>query len=92
MVTKKKLYFYSLKENEDIEPHLLKISTFFDGLLHEKIIIIGDGLTNLGYGMRFEDFIRLNKHFLSIPQHIFIWFNNQKKCINITFENDLFFG
>lgn len=77
---------------EKIDDEFLKISQAFPEMLNEKIVVIGDNLTELGYEINFKDFIRLKKIFLSIPQHLYLWFPKIKKCINITFENELIFG
>ena len=85
--------FYDQNELlEKITYQFSKILNIFPELLNEKIIIFGDGLTNLGYEMIFDDFIKLNRNFLTIPQHTYIWFTDSKKCMNITFEDELFFG
>lgn len=96
-VTKKPLYFVDLSENEKIflensTKILLEISLIYPELINEKTIVIGDSLTELGYEVNFEHFIKLNNLFLSIPQHIYLWFPRIKKCINVTFENEIIFG
>lgn len=77
---------------EKARAFLKKIENDFPALINEKIIVIGDNLTDLGYEMEFGDFLELQEAFISIPQHTYIWFPEAKKCINITFENELFFG
>jgi hypothetical protein len=71
---------------------LKKIKDTYPYLLDERIIVLGDGLINLSYEMKFSDFLSLYDKFLSIPQHTYIWFIEPKKCINFTFENEMYFG
>lgn len=94
---KRKPLFYVDFNSEDvllkkIDDEFVKILNSFPELSNEKLVIIGDNLTELGYEVSFKDFIRLKSLFLSIPQHVYLWFLNSKKCINITFENELIFG
>lgn len=94
---KKKPLFYIDFNSESmllqkIDDEFIKILNIFPELSNEKLVIIGDNLTELGYEISFNDFIRLKNFFLSIPQHMYLWFPNIKKCINITFENELIFG
>ncbi|WP_223560404.1 hypothetical protein [Chryseobacterium lathyri] len=93
---KKPLFFIDFNSEanllEKVDDEFLKILNAFPELLNEKLIVIGDNLTELGYEASFKDFIGLNKLFLSIPQHVYLWFPKIKKCINITFENELIFG
>jgi hypothetical protein len=93
---KKPLFFVDFDSEEllleKIDDEFSNILNTFPELLNEKLIFIGDNLTELGYEVSFKDFIRLKKIFLSIPQHIYLWFPKIKKCINITFENELIYG
>jgi hypothetical protein len=61
-------------------------------LLNERVIVLGDGAINLAYGMKFGVFIAISEHFFSLPQHTYVWFPASKKCINLTFRDDLYFG
>jgi len=93
---KKPLLFVGYSDESDLLENIAdgfsKMLNICPELLEERILVIGDGLTNLGYEMRFNDFIKLNKIFLTIPQHTYIWFIDSKRCINITFENEMIFG
>jgi hypothetical protein len=93
---KKPLFFIDFNSEakllEKIDNEFVEIINIFPELLNEKLVFIGDNLTELGYEVSLKDFIRLKNFFLSIPQHIYLWFPNIKKCINITFENELIFG
>ncbi len=94
---KKKPLFYVNFDSEEllletIDDEFSEISTIFPELLNENLVFIGDNLTELGYEVSFKNFMRLQKSFLSIPQHIYLWFPKIKKCINITFENELIYG
>lgn len=93
---KKPLFFIGFNSEakllEKIDNEFVEILNAFPELLNEKLVIIGDNLTELGYEVSLKDFIRLKNFFLSIPQHMYLWFPNIKKCINITFENELIFG
>lgn len=93
---KKPLFFIDFNSEakllEKIDNEFVEILNVFPELLNEKLVFIGDNLTELGYEVSLKDFIRLKNFFLSIPQHIYLWFPNIKKCINITFENELIFG
>jgi len=71
---------------------LEKINKSYPNLLEEIIYIIGDNLTDLSYKMSFHCFLLFFDKFLLIPQHTYIWFIKSKKCINFTFENEVFFG
>jgi hypothetical protein len=71
---------------------LEKIASLVPALLDERVIVIGDNLTYCAYHMPFEEFLKMSDAFLSIPQHIYIWFPISKKCMNFTFENEFFFG
>ncbi|HEY1038599.1 MAG TPA: hypothetical protein VGF30_04300 [Bacteroidia bacterium] len=91
------IYFLDLRESEP--EHLKKTNHFlaniadnFPQLMSETIVVIGDSLTSLGFEMKFADFIELHELFFNIPQHTYIWFPVSKKCINLTFENELYFG
>lgn len=94
--TKKPLFYVDFNSEDrllkEIDENLRKILNIFPELLDEKLIMIGDNLTELGYEITFRNFIRLKNIFLSVPQHIYLWFPKIKKCINITFENELIFG
>lgn len=71
---------------------LKKIIISFSHLQNETVFVIGDNLTELSYKMKFQKFIELFDQFLKIPQHTYIWFTESKKCINFSFENEVFFG
>jgi hypothetical protein len=58
----------------------------------EKIIIIGDNLTEYGYEMKFSLLKQRILYFLQIPQHTYCIFPISKYCLNITFENSFHFG
>lgn len=96
--TKKCIFYYHIKNNEEeirrsiFESFFEKISYNYPELLKENIVLLGDGLTNLGYEMKFYSFIMIYYHFFDLPQHSYVWFQNNKKCINFTFEGDLYFG
>lgn len=78
--------------SDKINSEFSNIFTYFPEVLNEKAIYIGDNLTELGYEIWIKDFIQFKELFLSIPQHIYLWFPTIQKCINITFEDELFFG
>lgn len=78
--------------SDKINSEFSNIFTYFPEVLNEKAIYIGDNLTELGYEIWIKDFIQFKELFLSIPQHIYLWFPTIPKCINITFEDELFFG
>lgn len=80
------------KKQKCINGFLKGIVVSFPQLLIEQVIFIGDSLTNIAYKMIFSDFINVNEYFLSIPQHSYVYFSKSKKCINYTFEDELFFG
>lgn len=61
-------------------------------LLNERVVVIGDGAIDLVYGMKFKDFVNLSEHFFTLPQHTYVWFPASKKCINLTFRDELYFG
>lgn len=61
-------------------------------LQNEVVVVAGDNLINLAFEMKYKDFISVNMHFFSIPQHTYIWFTQSKKCLNLTFEDEIFFG
>ncbi|WP_294281696.1 hypothetical protein [uncultured Chryseobacterium sp.] len=75
--------------SDKINSEFSNIFTSFPELLNEKAIYIGDDLTELGYEIWIKDFIQFKEFFLSIPQHIYLWFPTIQKCINITFEDEL---
>lgn len=90
---------YSQKLDSDLEKYLdeakiflEKVRLLFPDFIGEKVFIIGDNLTNLSYEMTFEYFLNTFDQFLSIPQDIYIWFADSKKCINFSFENEVYFG
>lgn len=77
---------------ENLEGELSKILKICPELNSENLVFIGDNLTEFGYEISLNNFIKFKKNFLSIPQHIYMWFPKIKKCINITFENEIIFG
>lgn len=90
---------YSQKLDSDPEKYLNEAKIFLDkicisfpNLLDERVIVVGDNLTSLSYDMKFEYFLYLFDQFLSIPQHFYCWFPVSKKCINFSFENEVYFG
>jgi hypothetical protein len=90
---------FSERINLGADEYLLEIGKFlkmiyesYPNLLEAKVIVFGDSLTNLGYEINFKDFVNLYENFISIPQHTYVWFIEQKQCINFTFENEIFFG
>ena len=87
-----KLSLENEKYLQDAKKFLEKVIISFPNLLKEKVILIGDALTNLSYEMTFEFFLLVFEQFLLIPQHLYIWFVESKKCINFSFENEVFFG
>lgn len=85
----------SLDQNKHLlqsEKFLKEFYKIYPHLFESKVVVFGDGLTNLGYEMNFKDFISLHEKFLSIPQHTYLWFLEEKLCANFTFENEIFFG
>lgn len=84
----------SLNENKSTEilEFFYKIIDRYPELIDEKIIVIGDSLTELAYEVKFSNFLILFNHFFSIPQHTYVWFRKSRKCINLTFENTIYFG
>jgi hypothetical protein len=87
-----KLYPENENYIDEIKGIIEKIINSFPNLLKEKVFVIGDSLTNLSYEMDFNLFINEMEQFLLIPQHLYIWFDESKKCINFTFENEVYFG
>lgn len=92
------IYFFDLDGKQEKLKHksiniiLKKISEGFPNLLVQNVVVFGDGLTNFAYEMKFSDFITRNYSFFELPQHTYVWFKVAKKCINFTFESELFFG
>lgn len=58
----------------------------------EKIIYIGDGVTDLVYILDLINLSKVLPIFLNIPQHHYILSVDCRWCICATFENDLDFG
>lgn len=90
------LYYENLIENKDknkvISNFLRKIAQNHPEILNETVVVIGDGVTNLGYEMKYSDFMKTNHYFFDLPQHTYVFFIASKRCINLTFEDELFFG
>lgn len=93
----KPIFFEYVDTNS--EDALIKISSFllqikkeFPVLYEENVVIFGDNLTSVACQMKFKVFSEFFDAFLSIPQHTYVWFVESHKCINYTFENELFFG
>ncbi len=95
---KEYIFFFDLNEDskvlvsQKVGEYLQQIIEKFPELLDENLIVLGDGLTNLGFEMKLIDFMKINKLFFVIPQHTYIWFTETKKLINLTFEGELYFG
>lgn len=58
----------------------------------EEVVIVGDDLTEDGYELPFFLFKELFSVFLKIPQHTYVVFRKSKKCLNYTFEGNIYFG
>jgi hypothetical protein len=76
-----------------------EIAQFFDMILKEdlslnseQVSVLGDDLINFAYKMKFTKFKELAHIFFSIPQHTYVIFEDSRKCINFTFESDIYFG
>lgn len=89
-------FFEKLDENsnksEIVNLFFNKITASFPILKNEQIIVLGDYVTNIGYIMNFDFFVKNNKYFFELPQDTYVWFLESKKIINYTFEDELFFG
>lgn len=92
IICSQKLDSNFVKYLEKTKVFLEGIGKSFPNLLDEKVCVIGDNLTNYSYEMAFKDFMHVSEQFLSIPQHTYIWFADSKKCINFSFENEVYFG
>jgi hypothetical protein len=86
-------------KNINEETKRKKIQDFFNELKESKenlensnVIAFGDGLTNLYYRFSFKDFQLIKHAFFCLPQSTYVFFPDIKKCINMTFEDDMFFG
>lgn len=96
--TKKEVIYYkNLSENkldlsEKVKQSINDILKIFPDLLSENIVVFADGLITLGFEMSFYDFYFSSTYFSDLPQHTYIWFTKIKKCINLTFENEVYFG
>ena len=75
-----------------VKTFLEQIVWDFPEMANENVVVIGDGLTEFGYEMSYANFIRSSECFFEIPQYTYIWFYQSKKCINLTFWNELYFG
>jgi len=68
------------------------ISHEYPEISSDRMIIFGDDLIDYAYEMEYTKFISLFDIFIEIPQHTYILFKENKKCINLTFEDEFFFG
>ena len=77
---------------EEVADFINKIINKYPGLENEKVVIIGDDLFENGYELPFLLFKELFSTFFEIPQHTYVIFQKSKKCLNYTFEGDIYFG
>ena len=86
-------YIHDVKQKKEaIDKFLLKLEKHHDYILNENLVIIGDSQINMAYCMSYSIFKQNAFAFFSIPQHTFVLFERLRKCINLTFEGDLYFG
>ena len=82
----------SAKEETNIMYFLSGVIKLFPSLHQEVAFLVGDNLTELVYEMNFSVFLNCYEVFLLIPQHTYIWFPESQRCINFTFEDEVYFG
>lgn len=68
------------------------ISKHIEMPLDEDVVVIGDDLIDNAYRLKSSIFFENALEFFSIPQHTYVLFPSSKKCLNLTFEGDLYFG
>ena len=74
---------------------LLLVLTFFmyKFELNEKIIYIGDSLTENGYEFYVHDLLKIIPYLMNdIPQHHYFVSDDATKLIYVSFENEIYFG
>lgn len=99
-----RVYFTGLKNEKYIKSNSSNISTdavsFINELIqegicnrNEKIIYVGDNLTEYGYEFYLYDLVKVMPYLVNdIPQHHYFLFNNATKLVYISFENEIQFG
>ena len=61
--------------------------------LNEKIIYIGDSLTENGYEFYVHDLLKIIPYLMNdIPQHHYFVSDDATKLIYVSFENEIYFG
>ncbi len=83
----------------ETEKKRVLINSFFENilknypqLLNARVFVFGDGEMGLTYEMNFTLFKDLAIEFFEFPQHTYAYFKELNKCINYTFEDELYFG
>ena len=82
-------YIEEESKSEQLKKFLNLVLKEDSSLSLENVVVFGDDLLNFAYKLRFENFMKHHEIFFSIPQHTFVIFEESKKCINYTFENDI---
>ena len=60
---------------------------------NEKVIYVGDSLTENGYELCLHDLIKVIPYLVNeIPQHHYFLFSDSVKLMYVSFENDIQFG
>jgi hypothetical protein len=80
------------QRNSTIKLFLSKLEEACNSIINEDVVIIGDSLIDTAYCMPYSVFKQNVLVFFSLPQHTFVLFEKLGKCINYTFERDLYFG
>lgn len=99
-----RVFFTGLKNEKYIKSNSSNISTdavsFINELIqesicnrNERIIYVGDNLTEYGYGFYLYDLLKVIPYLVNdIPQHHYFLFEDATKLVYVSFENEIQFG
>jgi hypothetical protein len=75
-----------------IEQFLNKVVLSCPSISNELITVFGDEAIEQAYQMNFSIFKKYAYKFFCLPQHTYVLTETNLKCINYTFEGELYFG
>lgn len=97
-ISHKPIFYEDLNQKSEIEKEV-KINNFLNCIESDFlnvsdgiVIVIGDDLLECAYELQYCDFVKHHNLFFSIPEHTYILIKEIDKCINYTFESELYFG
>jgi hypothetical protein len=77
---------------KEIEKFFKQIISSYPKIVDEMVVAFGDEAINQAYQMSFDLFQKFSWDFFSLPQHTYVLTQTIIKCINFTFEGELYFG